>query len=150
MANVPTAFFGPRSKENARRLLALADEIGIDQRLIRTTAGGYLIPDEIEAALVAEAIASQEVEESEIVADLKEAVAAVNAGTEAFRQEQAEGEPEDVVEDADEVPEPQARPAGNASRDAWATYAASAGVTFPEEATRGEIIALVDEKEGSN
>lgn len=140
MSNVPTAFFGPRSKENARRLLALADELGVDQTLIRTTAGGYLIPDEIEAALVAEAVEAQEAAET---APETEEITEVTEVT-----EEASSTPEDVHE-AEPAPAPE-RPAGNASREAWATYAASTGVTFPEEATRGEIIALVDEKEGSN
>lgn len=147
MANVPTAFFGPRSKENARRLLALADELDIDQRLIRTTSGGYLIPDEIEAALVAEAVEAQEAAEAE--AEAESAEVADSEIAEDVQEAQAQEEVQEDVHEAEPVPAPE-RPAGNASRDAWATYAASTGVTFPEEATRGEIIALVDEKEGSN
>lgn len=143
MANVPTAFFGPRSKENARRLLALADELGIDQTLIRTTVGGYLIPDEIEDALVAEAVERAVVAESQIVADLKTAIEIVDATV-------AEVNKEEVVEALIAATEPVERPAGNASREAWATYAASTGVGFDEDATRNQIIALVDEKEGSN
>jgi len=38
-------------------------------------------------------------------------------------------------------------PKGNASREEWATFAASLGVQVPEDAKRDEIRALVDEHE---
>ena len=40
-------FFGPRSREHARLLLDAAEKVGVDQRLIRTTNGGYLVPQEV-------------------------------------------------------------------------------------------------------
>lgn len=40
-------FYGPRSREHARLLLDAADKVGVDQHLIRTTTGGYLVPQEV-------------------------------------------------------------------------------------------------------
>lgn len=37
------------------------------------------------------------------------------------------------------------RPKGNASRDEWAAYADSLGVTYPEGATRDDIRALLED-----
>jgi hypothetical protein len=49
---------------------------------------------------------------------------------------------EDDTEDAeDDTPE---RPAGNASRETWATYAASRGVTVTEDMKRDDIVSAVD------
>lgn len=40
-------FYGPRSRENARLLVDAAASLGVDKRLIRTQAGGYLVPVEV-------------------------------------------------------------------------------------------------------
>lgn len=49
MANIKdgNAFVAGRDVERVRRLLALADELGIDQRLVQTRPGGYEVPAEI-------------------------------------------------------------------------------------------------------
>lgn len=46
MANISdgNAFVAGRSVERVRRLLALSDELGIDQRLVQTRTGGYEVP----------------------------------------------------------------------------------------------------------
>lgn len=41
------AFYGPRSRENARLLLDTAKEIGVHPREIRTQVGGYLVPEAV-------------------------------------------------------------------------------------------------------
>lgn len=41
-------------------------------------------------------------------------------------------------------PEP-ARSGSGATRDAWATYASELGLEYGDDATRGDLIALVDE-----
>ena len=40
-------FYGPRTRENARALIEAAKTLGVDVRLIRTTAGGYMVPAEV-------------------------------------------------------------------------------------------------------
>lgn len=47
MTDNQTAFVGPLDKATARRLLAAADEIGVDPQSIATTNGGFLVPVEI-------------------------------------------------------------------------------------------------------
>lgn len=50
---------------------------------------------------------------------------------------------------ADDLPTPAgpARPAKNATTEAWREYAAAVGVSVTEEMTRDEIVAAVDEQE---
>lgn len=36
-----------RGKENASRLLAAADKLGVDIRLVRAVPNGYLVPEEV-------------------------------------------------------------------------------------------------------
>lgn len=45
--NEGDAFIEGRSPEKARELLAKAEAAGIDPGLVRTTSGGYLVPEEI-------------------------------------------------------------------------------------------------------
>lgn len=53
------AFVAGRSVERVRRLLALSDELGIDQRLVQTRPGGYEVP-----AKVADAFEKEQAEAS--------------------------------------------------------------------------------------
>lgn len=41
------AFYGPRSRANARLLLDAAKALGIHPREVRTQMGGYLVPEEV-------------------------------------------------------------------------------------------------------
>lgn len=41
------AVVGPRSAENARTLLALAEGLGLDPGVVRTTIGGYIVPESV-------------------------------------------------------------------------------------------------------
>lgn len=36
-----------RSKEQAIKLLAAADKLGLDKSVVRTTTGGYFVPEEV-------------------------------------------------------------------------------------------------------
>lgn len=40
-------FYGPRSRSNARALLASAEALELDPSVVRTTQGGYLVPSEL-------------------------------------------------------------------------------------------------------
>jgi len=50
-----TAFVGPRSKDTAKALLALADEQGLHPSVVRATDGGYHVPESIADAFTAPA-----------------------------------------------------------------------------------------------
>lgn len=46
------AFYGPRSRENARLLLKAAEDLGYEPQVVRTAPGGYQAPaDVVETAL---------------------------------------------------------------------------------------------------
>lgn len=49
MANIKdgNAFVAGRNVETVRRLLAISEEIGSDQRLVQTRSGGYEVPAEV-------------------------------------------------------------------------------------------------------
>lgn len=49
MANIKdgNAFIAGRNVDTVRRLLAISDEIGSDQRLVQTRSGGYEVPAEV-------------------------------------------------------------------------------------------------------
>lgn len=47
-------------------------------------------------------------------------------------------------EDGDGDDDPSERPAGNASREKWAAYAETQGVTVTEQMKRDDIVAAVD------
>jgi len=50
-----TGFVGPRSKDTAKALLALADKQGLHPSVIRATDGGYNVPESIADAFAAPA-----------------------------------------------------------------------------------------------
>lgn len=66
MANIAdgNAFVAGRSVERVRRLLALSDELGIDQRLVQTRPGGYEVPAKVADAFEAEQAAGEKTEEA--------------------------------------------------------------------------------------
>lgn len=45
------AYYGPRSRSNARALLDAAAALGFDSRVVRTAQNGYMVPEEIVAYL---------------------------------------------------------------------------------------------------
>ena len=49
MANLPDGevFVAGREKARVVRLLQIADELKIDQRLVRTASGGYVVPAKV-------------------------------------------------------------------------------------------------------
>mgnify|MGYP000961470219 CR=1 FL=1 len=42
-----TRKYGPRSRNNARKLLDAARDLGYESRVVRTTAGGYVAPEDV-------------------------------------------------------------------------------------------------------
>lgn len=107
-------FYGPRSRSNARALLAAAAELGLDARVVRTTQNGYFVPGEIVSFL-------------EGVAEIEEGVTYPPP-------------PEDAPEDQQVLE----RPRGNFGREKWAEYAKFRGLEVADEDTRDDIIVKVD------
>jgi hypothetical protein len=85
------AFVGGRSKETAQRLLALADEKGIDQREVRATTGGYIVP---------EALAETPKKAAAKKAPADEKPADDEAADEAPAADEAEEKPADEADDS--------------------------------------------------
>jgi hypothetical protein len=107
-----------RGKEQAQKALQAADEAGVSQYEVKTRPDGYLVPDAVadkyhelfdeeNAAAAAESNAEESAEP------------APESGQETQAIDVVEGE---AAEPAEEEVKP---PAGNASQDAWAEYAAT-------------------------
>lgn len=115
------ATYGPRSRANARLLLDAAAALGYPSRVVKTGRDGYLVPqDVLDAALGVEKI--------------QEGV---------FYPAPPEP-PSESQEDGSVAVE---KPRGNASRDAWADYARSLGVSIDDDWSRDDIKNLVNEEE---
>lgn len=113
--------YGPRSKANAQMLLAAAAALGYQSRVVKTSRGGYLVPqDVLEAALSVEKI-----EEGVFYPAPPEPPS-------------VEQEPAPVTDD---------KPRGNASREAWADHAKTLGVHVGDDLSRDDIKNLVNEEE---
>lgn len=123
------AFYGPRSRENARLLLDTAKGLGLGPQVVRTQVGGYLVPEEvvdkINEAVVAEA----------------ERLAAEEAEAEAERQRAAEEE-EKAKADSEVK-----RPSQADSKADWLAYAQAKGVEVTDENTKAEIVEAVKKAE---
>jgi len=123
------AFYGPRSRENARLLLDTAKDLGLGPAVVRTQVGGYLVPEEvvdkINEAVVAEA----------------ERLAAEEAEAEAERQRAVEEE-ENAKADSETK-----RPSQADSKAAWLAYAQAKGVEVTDENTKAEIVEAVKKAE---
>ena len=43
------AIIKPKSKDNAIKLLAAADKLGLDKKVVKSVTNGFLVPEEVEA-----------------------------------------------------------------------------------------------------
>lgn len=116
------ATYGPRSKHNATLLVNAARDLGYPTSVVKTTRGGYKVPQEVlDAALGVE--------------DIEEGV---------FYP----APPENVSEEHTDAPAEVEKPRGNASREAWAEYAnANFGLDVTDDLSRDDIKNLVNEEE---
>lgn len=121
--------FGPRSRENARLLLAAARELGYPTSVVKTTRGGYDAPQDVVESVLG-------------VENIEEGV-----------NYPAPDEPSEDDTTVDENPEPQTleRPNNGASRQDWADYAESLGIEVTSDDKRDGLIEKVDaQKEGTD
>lgn len=115
------ATYGPRSKQNATLLVNAARDLGYPTSVVKTTRGGYKVPqDVLDAAL---------------------GVGGIEEGVfyPAPDENVSEGQPDASAEDD--------KPRGNASREAWADYASSHGIEVTDDQSRDDIKNLVNEEE---
>lgn len=124
------AFYGPRSRENARLLLDTAKGLGLGPEVVRTQAGGYLIPE-----AVSDAVAQR----------LQEEAAAIEAAEEAARA--AEEEARVAAEAEKQAEEESKRPSQADSKADWLAYATSKGLDVTEDNTKAEIVEAVKKAE---
>jgi len=118
MAN---ATYGPRSKHNATLLVQAARDLGFPTSVVKTTRGGYTVPQEVlDAALGVEGI------EEGVFYPAPD---------------------ENPSEEQNDAPAEDEKPRGNASHAAWADYAKSHGFEITEEMSRDDIKNLVNEEE---
>ena len=115
------ATYGPRSKANATLLVQTARDLGYPTSVVKTTRGGYKVPQDLLDA----ALGVQNIEEG----------VTYPAPDENPSQEQAPAPAEDD------------KPRGNASREAWAEYAQAHGVEVTDDLSRDDIKDLVNEEE---
>ena len=115
------ATYGPRSKQNATLLVNAARDLGYPTSVVKTTRGGYKVPqDVLDAALGVE--------------DIEEGV---------FYPAPAEPTSEEQIDASAEGDKPR----GNASREAWADYAQAHGFKVTDDQSRDDIKNLVNEEE---
>lgn len=116
------ATYGPRSKNNATMLVNAARDLGYPTSVVKTTRGGYKVPqDVLDAALGVE--------------NIEEGV---------FYP----APDENVSEERTAAPAEVEKPRGNASREAWAQYALTRfGVEVTDDLSRDDIKDLVNEEE---
>lgn len=115
------ATYGPRSKANATLLVQTARDLGYPTSVVKTTRGGYKVPQDLLDA----ALGVQNIEEG----------VTYPAPDENPSQEQTPAPAEDD------------KPRGNASREAWAEYAQAHGVEVTDDLSRDDIKDLVNEEE---
>lgn len=115
------ADYGPRSKANARLLLATASALGYPSSIVKTSRVGYSVPQDVLDAVLG-------------VDKIKEGVF-YPAPTDTSVEGRADG------------PMPVERPRGNASREAWADYANALGLYVNDDLSRDDIKNLVNEEE---
>lgn len=128
------AFYGPRSRENARLLLDTAKDLGLGPEVVRTQVGGYLIPEAVSDAIAQrlqeEAAAAEEAEAQRLAAE-EEARAAAEA--------------EKVAEE--KVDDEAKRPSQADSKADWLAYATGKGLDVTEDNTKAEIVEAVKKAE---
>lgn len=116
------ATYGPRSKANATLLLQAAAALGYPSRVVKTSRGGYLVPQDVLDA----ALGVEQIEEGVVYPAPPEP-------------------PSESQEDGSTTVE---KPRGNASREAWAAYAAPLlGIEITDDLSRDDIKNLVNEEE---
>lgn len=115
------ATYGPRSKHNATLLVNAARDLGYPTSVVKTTRGGYKVPQEVLDA----ALGVEDIEEGVFYPAPDENV--------------SEGQTDAPVEDD--------KPRGNASREAWAEYATNHGIEVTDDQSRDDIKNLVNEEE---
>lgn len=114
--------YGPRSKANAQMLLAAAAALGYESRIVKTSRGGYLVPQDV----LDTALGVEKIEEGVFYPAPPEP-------------------PSESQEDGSTTVE---KPRGNASREAWAAYATTTfGITIDDDLSRDDIKNLVNEEE---
>lgn len=114
--------YGPRSKYNAQMLLAAAAALGYPSRIVKTSRGGYLVPQDV----LDTALGVEKIEEGVFYPAPPEP-------------------PSESQEDGSTTVE---KPRGNASREAWADYATTTfGITIDDDLSRDDIKNLVNEEE---
>lgn len=112
------AFYGPRSRANARLLVESARTLGYPTSVVKTARAGYTVP--------------------QAVLDAALGVEHIQEGVE-YPAPQIES-----PAPAGDVEKPK-WPGG--SREAWALYAKSVGIEAPDGSTRDDIKNLVEAKE---
>lgn len=118
MAN---ATYGPRSKANATLLVQTARDLGYPTSVVKTTRGGYTVPQDLLDA----ALGVQHIEEGVTYPA-----------------------PPESVPEGQTAPAGTEKPRGNASREAWADYAlARFGIEVTDDLSRDDIKDLVNEEE---
>lgn len=122
------ADYGPRSRANARLLLDAAKALGYPASVVKTSRAGYSVPQDVLDA----ALGVEKIEEGIFYPAPPEPPS-----------ESQEEAPETVLEE-ETTPE---KPRGNASREAWADYAKSLGVSIDDDWSRDDIKNLVNEEE---
>lgn len=113
-------FYGPRSRSNARALLASAEALGLAASVVRTTMNGYLVP----AALVESMESLSGIEEGKVYEV-----------------------PSDEIGLEGEAP---ARPNVNDSKADWSRYATAIGLSPAEDVTKADLIDMVKTAEKEN
>lgn len=116
------ATYGPRSRHNASLLIEAASELGYPTSVVKTTRGGYRVPEDVlEAAL---------------------GIEKVEEGVFYPAPDDSPAEPQEAA--PDEVAN---KPRGNASREEWAKFAEPRGITVTDDMSRDDIKNLVNKEE---
>lgn len=132
-------FYGPRSRANARALLAAAESLGLHPGVVRTQAGGYLVPHEV----------------AEIVLGLQD----IKPDTEYEGEEQKveETKPEPTTPEEQKAPEATPEPVEETKRPSqadskadWLAFAQSKGLDVSDDNTKAEIVEAVKDSEKEN
>ena len=114
--------YGPRSKANAQMLLAAAAALGYPSRVVKTSRGGYMVPQDVLDA----ALGVEKIEEGVFYP--------------APPEPPSQGQADASVTDE--------KPRGNASREAWALYTRTRlGIEVTDDLSRDDIKNLVNEEE---
>lgn len=131
-------FYGPRSRANARALLAAAETLGLDPGVVRTQAGGYLAPHEVVEIVVGVQDIQPDTEYEGEETGTEEQVADAQGGTE---EGGVPGEP-----GTDDLK----RPSQADSKADWLAYATAKSLNVTDDNTKAEIVKAVQDSEKEN